>query len=479
MKKAGKAGSANAAKLRVSLSPGAVTAAAKPRVSLGIKKGEGDIRAHFLANKDNENQPNQHQEQEPMEKKGDTTKASTTEGAGGDTTKAQPPVATAGTLVQATAKDDTATQVPKATNLVQEEMKKGSTEAEDNKEATELASGALQTGAGQGQDAAVAVLNGTTKETVVDTTSKVDTTMGPVDKMESTEVDNAMDEDDVENVDDVDISMEAVDAPVGNKRNVTKFLELVWEVTNVAGQEASLELAARQSFLKVLKALGLACIHLLVLKFKAPKNGDPNKFAILVENLDKDLPTKLTELTTYALGLRVEATKTYTVYATVKVAFQTTWENFSLAAKAQMDHIGAKIYEAPLQFADTVTDGYIAGGHAYINLKSFVEKLIFQSKVIALTLGTAPIPMAAKRKQVWDGIKKADRPPGWKATFAIHILFCRHQAAAGRAHLKRILIWYNKMGFLNYNIRYIQCLNPRDMMDSAITKNHRSRAWHC
>ena len=89
--------------------------------------------------------------------------------------------------------------------------------------------------------------------------------------------------------------------------------------------------------------------------------------------------------------------------------------------------------------------------------------------------------MSAKRMQVWDGIKKADHPLDWKATFAstIHILFCQHQAAARCAHLKQIHIWYNKMGFLNYNIRYIQCLNPRDMMDSAITKNYCSCTWDC
>jgi hypothetical protein len=88
------------------------------------------------------------------------------------------------------------------------------------------------------------------------------------------------------------------------------------------------------------------------------------------------------------------------------------------------------------------------------------------------------IPFALKKKMIWDRKKKDQCPVGWKAQFTIHICFVKDQVAMGWAQMKRILIWYNSSGHLNYSIHYIQCLNPFEMLMTMITKNHLAQAWH-
>jgi hypothetical protein len=145
-------------------------------------------------------------------------------------------------------------------------------------------------------------------------------------------------------------ALDAPTAPVGNVRLFVKFLDLNFDVMNVPGQETNLETALRLGLLAVLNTLGLACIHLILYKFKTAKSGaDSTEFAIMKENLAKDLPMKIAELSTYTTCKRTDANKTYTMYMTIKVGFQTSWEDFQAAAKTQLDHIGAKMYEAPVR----------------------------------------------------------------------------------------------------------------------------------
>jgi hypothetical protein len=283
--------------------------------------------------------------------------------------------------------------------------------------------------------------------------------------------------DDDEDEDEAPPDGAPVVAPVGNKRDMIKYVEVSFPVTNKSkGGDVVKPLYI--AFLAFLKVLNIQTFYVVAMKFKPAKNADTTKGAIPLDSAEKDLPSGLSQFSTYTSGLRAQNDENFTCYTTMKIALNGLFDDFMIAAQLHLTEIGAKLFEAPLQFADTVFDGYLAGAHLFMNLKRLQELFTFQAGVIAKQLRMPTIPFALKKKMIWDGKKKDQRPAGWKVQFAIHICFVKAQAATGRAQMKRILNWYNSSGHLNYSIRYVQCLNPFEMLTTMITKNHLAQAWH-
>ena len=286
-----------------------------------------------------------------------------------------------------------------------------------------------------------------------------------------------MDMIDEEDKEDTPLTEAPVAAPTGNKRDTVKYVEVSFPVNNQTkgGDVVKPLYAALLSFLKV---LNIHNFFVVAMKFKPAKHADATKGAIPLASVKKDLPSGLSQFSIYTSGLRAQNDDNYTCYTTMKIALNGLFSDFMTAAQLHLSEIGAKIFEAPLQFADTFFDGYLAGAHLFMNLKRLQELFTFQAGVIAKQLRIPVIPFALKKKMIWDGKRKDQRPAGWKAQFAIHICFVKVQAATGRAQMKRILNWYNSSGHLNYSIRYVQCLNPFEMLTTMITKNHLAQAWH-
>jgi hypothetical protein len=221
-----------------------------------------------------------------------------------------------------------------------------------------------------------------------------------------------------------------VAAPVGNKRDTVKYAEVSFPVTNPAkGGDVVKPLYA--GFLGLLKMLNILSFFVVAMKFKPAKNVDTTKGAIPLDSVEKDLPSGLSQFSIYTSGLRAQTDENYMCYMTIKIGLNELFADFMTVAQLHLMEIGAKIYEAPLQFADTVFDGFLAGAHLFMNLKRLQELFSFQAGIIAKQLRMPLIPFALKKKMIWDSKKKDQRPVGWKAQFAIHICFVKEQVSMG------------------------------------------------
>jgi hypothetical protein len=166
-------------------------------------------------------------------------------------------------------------------------------------------------------------------------------------------------------------------ALVGNQREMVKYVKVMFPVTNAA-KGGDVIKALHGSFLTMLKALNVVNFWVMIMKFNPGKTVATTKGAIPMDRVEKDLPEGLAQLNLFTSGLRAQTNAMYTCFTMIKLGLQGCFLDFLTAASMNLAEIGGKIYEAPLQFADMVFDGYLAGAHTYINLKWLLEILTFQ-----------------------------------------------------------------------------------------------------
>ena len=270
------------------------------------------------------------------------------------------------------------------------------------------------------------------------------------------------------------------------QRDRTVFFDFAFRVDNPAGDNKDLIAAGRKAAITALKLLASVNDTLVLRAYDQAKEADKSAKAILGKSGLGFLPKTQNKIGHYLDGFRVRGDAEYVMYTKVRLSLNgddDEEENFILSARALLAEEKGALYRKTLQVAETSTIGFLLNSHQHMDVEGLQRYLAFQMDVLDKQYRSdqpprqTPLMVGLNRRPIWDGIRKKDRPKGYKSTHAIHVEVMKGQEDTCRLLLKAVLMSAAFKRRFNLPLLFMKALGPADSrkekMQHAI-QNHRS-----
>jgi len=270
-------------------------------------------------------------------------------------------------------------------------------------------------------------------------------------------------------------------------RDRTVFFDLSFRVTNTQGANQDLIAAGRKAAIATIGTLYQVNDTIVLRVYNPAQEADKTVKALDGKGGLRLLPKTQNKLAHYFDGFRVRGDAEYVMYTRIRLSFNgddDAEENFIVSAKAMLADDKGYLYRKTLQVAETATVGFLLNSHDHLDLESWQKWFAVQIEALDrgrradknLPTRQPPLLIGLNRRPIWDGIRRKDRPKGYKSAHALHIEVRKGQEDDCRLLLRATLMSPAFQARSNLPLLFIKALGPTDSrkekMQHAIN-NHR------
>lgn len=202
-------------------------------------------------------------------------------------------------------------------------------------------------------------------------------------------------------------------------------------------------------------------------------------------------PKNMSQISKYFYGFSPKSRPNdsdLSIYTTVRIGFNGNEDDITkqLAAHTR-ENLNGWFAKSPLQTPSAKVDGFLLGSHGKMNLPALYEQMNHHITIMNLERPDKDkrlsdgLEFAFKWRTIWSGLSTKDQPPGYKSTYAVHVIIRFDQVETGRPLIKEALNRLNNSNYFNFPLRYVECIDKVNMDSTALDRTQflitRQQIW--